>query len=251
MGHPIGLAMLLAAGLLLGVLAPVAAAGVTRHEGAKVNVGNGSAYAWLLEDGQGNPLAVGISITDAALTGLPAGDMEYVLPLPRQAQSTAFRHVVLNWNPHGHIPPGIYDTPHFDYHFYIITPEQRALITGTGDDQARALRMPAPAAIPTGYIGPDGTVEPRMGWHWIDPASPEFHGQPFTETFIYGFYDGQMAFIEPMVTTAFLASRPFVSRAIALPAVYPTSGYYPTGYAISYDAQRNESVVSLWGLTRR
>jgi hypothetical protein len=27
--------------------------------------------------------------------------------------------VGLNWNPHGHIPPGVYDLPHFDFHFYI------------------------------------------------------------------------------------------------------------------------------------
>lgn len=251
MGRPIGFAVLLAAGILLGSLAPVRAAGIIRHEGAKVNVGNGSAYTWLLDDGLGNPLAIGISITDTALVNLPATDAEYLLPLPRQAQSTAFKHVVLNWNAHGHIPPGIYDVPHFDFHFYIITPQQRAQITGTGEDQARAMRAPAPGAIPPGYIGPEGTFEPHMGWHWVDPTSPEFHGQPFTQTFIYGFYNGQMAFIEPMVTTAFLATHPFVSRTIALPTVYPTSGYYPTGYAISYDQQRKESVVSLWGLTPR
>ncbi|MHB0939242.1 MAG: DUF5602 domain-containing protein [Armatimonadota bacterium] len=250
MGRPIGLAMLLA-GLLLGSLTPLSAAGVERHEGAKVKVGTGSAYTWLLADGLGSPLAIGISITDAALASLPAEDVAYTLPLPRQARETPFTHVVVNWNVHGHIPPGIYDVPHFDYHFYIITPEQRAQITATGEDLARVTRMPAPAAIPQGYIGPEGTFEPEMGWHWIDPASPEFHGQPFTETFIYGFYNGQMAFLEPMVTSAFLAGRPFVSRALALPAVYPAPGYYPTGYAISYDARRKETSLSLWGLTKR
>lgn len=251
MGRSIGLAVLLAAGLLCGSLAPVCAAGVTRHEGAKVKVGNGSAYTWLLDDGLGNPLAIGISVTDAALAGLPATDAEYLLPLPRQAQATPFKHVVLNWNAHGHIPPGIYDVPHFDFHFYIITSAERALITGTGEDLARAMRMPATGAIPQGYIGPEGTFEPHMGWHWIDPTSPEFHGQPFTQTFIYGFYNGQMAFIEPMATTAYLATHPFVSRALALPTLYPITGYYPTGYAISYDARRTETSLSLWGLTKR
>ena len=251
MGRSIGLAVLLAAGMLLGGLAPVCAAGIARHEGAKVRVGTGSAYTWLLDDGFGNPLAIGINMTEAAFAGLPAEDAEYLLPLPRQAQTTAFKHVVLNWNVHGHIPPGIYDVPHFDFHFYIITPAQRALITATGDDLARATIMPAPAAIPTGYIGPEGTTEPRMGWHWIDPTSPEFHGLPFTQTFIYGFYNGQMAFIEPMVTSAFLATHPFVSRAIALPGAYPTSGYYPTGYAISYDVRQQETSISLWGMTQR
>jgi len=243
--------ILLVAGLLFGLLAPLHAAGVTRHEGAHVAVGNGSAYTWVLQDGQGNLLAIGINLTEQALAGLPAEDTEFVLPLPRQAKATPFAHVVLNWNPHGHIPPGIYDVPHFDFHFYIITPAQRAQITGTGEDLARAMTMPAPESIPEGYIGPEGTVEPRMGWHWVNPASPEFHGQPFTQTFIYGFYNGQMAFIEPMVTTAFLMSKPFVSRVIALPAAYPTHAYYPTGYAVLYDPSYREYTVSLWGLTKR
>ena len=30
-----------------------------------------------------------------------------------------FKWVLLNWTPHGHIPPGVYDTPHFDVHFYL------------------------------------------------------------------------------------------------------------------------------------
>jgi hypothetical protein len=29
-----------------------------------------------------------------------------------------------------------------------------------------------------------------MGVHWIDPKSPEFNGGKFTQTFIFGSYDG-------------------------------------------------------------
>jgi len=244
--------MLAVAGLLIGGLMTARAAGVTRHTGVPISVGNGRAYTWVLNDGLGNPLAVGINFTDQALAGgLPADETEYILPLPKQANAIPFTHVVMNWNPHGHIPPGIYDVPHFDFHFYLITPPQREKITATGEDLARTTLMPAPEFIPAGFIGPEGTSEPRMGWHWINPASPEFNGQPFTETFIYGFYNGQMAFIEPMVTTEFLAGRPFVSHAIALPAAYPTSAFYPTGYTLAYDARRGEHAVSLWGLTQR
>jgi hypothetical protein len=244
--------LLALAGVLLGAQAPLHAAGVTRYEGPRVPLGNGSAYAWVLNDGFAKPLAIGISFTDQALTGLPEAEhTEFVLPLPRQAKATPFTHVVMDWNPHGHIPPGIYDVPHFDFHFYTITPQQRERITATGEDLARATLMPSPELVPEGYIGPEGTAEPRMGWHWIDPASPELHGQPFTETFIYGFYNGQMAFMEPMATSAFLAGRPFVSRIIPQPAAYPTSGYYPTGYTITHDTARGEHMVSLWGMTER
>jgi hypothetical protein len=45
-----------------------------------------------------------------------------------------------------------------------------------------------------------------MGVHWIDPASHEFHGHDFTATVLYGSYNGEMNFIEPMITRAY--SRP-------------------------------------------
>jgi len=243
--------MLAVAGLLLVGSATARAAGVTRQTGEPITIGNGRAYTWMLNDGFGHPLAIGINLTDTALTGLPTEDTEYVLPLPQQASATPFTHAVMNWNPHGHIPPGIYDVPHFDFHFYLITTAQREQITATGEDLARTTLMPAPEFIPQGYIGPEGTSEPRMGWHWVNPASPELNGQPFTETFIYGFYNGEMAFIEPMITTGFLAGRSFVSHAIGLPASYPTQGYYPTGYTVAYDTARGEHVISLWGLTQR
>ena len=42
-----------------------------------------------------------------------------------------------------------------------------------------------------------------MGWHWIDPLSPEFTGQPFSKTYIYGYYGGELSFVEPMITLAY------------------------------------------------
>ena len=35
---------------------------------------------------------------------------------------------LLNWNPHGHIPPGIYDRPHFDVHFYMEPIETQIIV---------------------------------------------------------------------------------------------------------------------------
>ena len=47
---------------------------------------------------------------------------EYVLPLPDAVARRAdvpFKWVLLNWNPVGHVPPGVYDVAHFDVHFYM------------------------------------------------------------------------------------------------------------------------------------
>ncbi len=45
-----------------------------------------------------------------------------------------------------------------------------------------------------------------MGAHWVDPTSPEFTGAGFSRTFLYGFWDGHMNFLEPMITKAFIES---------------------------------------------
>ncbi len=45
---------------------------------------------------------------------------------------------------------------------------------------------------------------PQMGAHWVDVTSPELNGSTFAQTFIYGSYDGQVNFYEPMITLDFL-----------------------------------------------
>jgi hypothetical protein len=93
---------------------------------------------------------------------------------------------------------------------------------------------------------------PRMGLHWADPAGSEFNGQPFVKTFIYGSYDGAFIFAEPMLTKAYLESKPATSvTPIKLPAQYSKSGFQPTSYTVSYDVANKEFHIALTGLTKR
>ena len=99
-------------------------------------IGNGAAWTWVECDAKGTPLRMGITFTETVLSGLPAesastgqDDWEHPLPLPAQADAAPFTHITMNWNPHGHIPPGVYDVPHFDSHFYIINPAEWEQIT--------------------------------------------------------------------------------------------------------------------------
>lgn len=211
-------------------------------------VGHGTIRTWVTVDPDRLPLAFGVTFTEGALTGLPATDTEYPLRFPAQADETGFTHFVMNWNPHGHIPQAIYGAPHFDFHFYLISPEVRGQITATGEDLARVHQAPAPAEVPRGYVAAPGGHEPRMGAHWVDPASPEFHGQPFGETFIYGFYGGHLAFLEPMVTLAYLRSRATACREISQPAAYPKPGFYPTQYLLSYDPRARSYTLAMRNL---
>ncbi len=85
-----------------------------------------------------------------------------------------------------------------------------------------------------------------MGTHWIDLLSPEFNGQPFTHTFLYGSYDGKVTFLEPMVTLALLQSGVSVQKAIRQPQLFdPANTFYPTRYNIWKNNSNNRHYVAL------
>lgn len=234
--------------------------------GETKQMGNGTLTSWVKVDKRGKPSSIGVTFTESGLQGLPkpgeSGGIpltlfpdfisyEYVLNLPPEASQTAFKHIVVNWNPAGH-PPHFYASPHFDFHFYTITNEARQAITCVDSDTLRVYKQPAQDMIPDGYTTAPMTGEGRMGWHWFDPGSSEFHGHDFTRTFIYGYYDGTVDFLEPMITKAYLDSKPSVSERIKLPKSYPVSGvFYPTAYSVKYSRKAKEYTVALEGLTLR
>ena len=91
-----------------------------------------------------------------------------------------------------------------------------------------------------------------MGLHWTDTKSSEFSGQPFTNTFIYGSWDGQYIFLEPMITKAYLESHPVnATKNIPQPAQWSKAGSYPTTYTVNYDATAKEFRITLGGLIKR
>ncbi len=237
-------------------VAPVTKAGI--FKGATVPLGDGTAWSWVTLDEAGAPTAIGFSFTETALTNLPKEPLpglmftEHIIALPAEASVTPFTHAVLNWNPHGHIPPGIYTVPHFDFHFYMCDPAVRAAITAKGDDLKKCLKGPSAGVLPASFITktPD-TIEPLMGNHWVDSKAPEFNGKPFTYTWVYGSYDGHVTFFEPMVTREFLLTKPAVNDPILPLGAFPAPGWYPTTYRVAYDATAQTYTVALEGFVKR
>jgi hypothetical protein len=223
--------------------------------GAAKPLGNGAARSWVKLDPDGNPTAIGVTFDEAALDGLPAelpqGQVRTELSLVLPPQAAPFEHIMINWNPHGHEPDHIYTVQHFDFHFYLIGEQERSRITARGDDLIKAQRRPSAEFVPEGYVYAPNSEEPRMGAHWIDPLSHEFHGHAFTKTMLYGSYDGRIIFVEPMITRAYLLTKPDMTEPIKLPARYAKPGYYPTQYSVKYDAEKKEYTVSIEGMTRR
>lgn len=213
---------------------------------------SGSGRAYVTLDRAGVPTDVGIAITETSLSGLPAGTAEYVFALPQQALATTpYKHVGINWTATGHPPAMVYTLPHFDVHFYMITAAQReAILLGDAQLLAKMTRMPADAFIPSGYAA--GMPSAQMGVHWSDPNAPERKGALFTKTFIYGSYDGAFIFGEPMVTKAYLETKPAADvTTINQPAQYASTGYQPTTYTIGFDAAAKEYRIALTGLVKR
>lgn len=214
--------------------------------GESIALGQGMVRVWEQTDDDGNLAAVGLTFTEATLQGLPHETKQFSMMLPQKAANSPFIHVLFDWNPHGHEPPGIYDTPHFDFHFYLTSPEARTA-TIPGPDTIAV----NPDYIPQDYFSTGASV-PNMGTHWLDTFAPELNGQPFEKTFIYGFYRGHMTFLEPMVTKAFFESNPDVSIPIKQPAKFERTGvYYPANYRIRYDAQNKEYSVVLETMTMK
>src|SRR5258706_7958626 len=107
--------------------------------GPVVQMGNGHVRSWINISHNNKALAIGVELTDDALQNLPdipeeerdfiSGPADFLLPLhPKAREITAYDHICVNWNAHGHAPPGLYDIPHFDFHFYKITvAEQKSI----------------------------------------------------------------------------------------------------------------------------
>lgn len=231
--------------------------------GTPVPLGAGTARTFLTMDG-GRPVELGIAVTEAAMTGLPANDhslpgvmtmpdghamFEHSLTFPAD-NPTPFRHAVLNWNPAGHEPPGVYDKPHFDFHFYMIDEAERhAIVPDDPGFDEKAERHPKADELPAGYV-PTPAV-PMMGTHWLDPAAPELNRGTFTQTFIAGSWDGRATFLEPMITKAFLESRPDFTARIPVVRSHAEPGWYPQAYAIRWNADSREWHITLRDFARR
>lgn len=256
-----------------------------RALGQSWNFGNGKITTFAEVDPDRVPTAIGIIFSNDSLEGMPPepsdqhhcfdrdsnGSVdphtecfmshEAVIPLPDLVATRAdipFKWVLFNWNPMGHIPPEIYDVPHFDVHFYM---EPIANVFAIQDgpcgpeyvrcDQFERGRKPLPA----NYMPPDYTnvdaVAPAMGNHLIDLTGPEFNGGKWERNWIYGVYDGRITFYEEMLTLDYLKSRPDKCHAIKTPPAVAVSGFYPTQSCVRHDAASGDYLVSMEGFTYR
>jgi hypothetical protein len=186
--------------------------------------------------------SVGFQVSGAAVRDPGAEHAALFLSLPSEGSGTGFNVLQFDWNPEGHEPLGIYDLPHFDFHYYYISDAERMAIP------ANETAPVSPQFLPSDYSQPGPTV-PEMGGHALDLTGPEFNGGTFTHTFIYGFHRGQEIFLEPMLTQAYMQGlsgsstfairQPSVYGMASLPSLVPGSARY------SYDSSNDLYTISV------
>ena len=252
--------------------------------GESTDQGDGSVTAFTQTDRRGKPETVGMVFDEDTLDGLPhdpPSDGKYcfdkdgdgtVDPMHECSNGyeselafgdefttdvdTPITYLLLNWNPMGHMPPDVYDKPHFDVHFYLTPEEQRKEIRVGPcgelvhcDDYELAEKLPDHQYYPPKYES-TGAVAPAMGNHLINTDGPEFHGEPFTHTWIFGSYDREITFYEPMITHQWYSELVSGERAdecfdIPRPDAVAESGWYPTEYCTRHRENRAEVTTTL------
>jgi hypothetical protein len=235
---------------MMPVAASAAEDNLKTYYGRPVAFGGGTVTTYVTVDKDKYPVALGLEIPAKSFTNLPSMMTGLILQFPNEARSLPFQYLAFDWNPQGHEPDKIYTRPHFDFHFYLTSPEETKAIKpgpchGLDCDAYRRAMKDVPAAYLPANHRNVGAVVPMMGNHLIDPASPEFNNQPFTRTFLYGAFDGKITFYEPMLTLQYLQSRPNEYVELNRPTAYAQTGYYPTRYSVRYDPSADVYRISL------
>ncbi len=230
----------------------------TMFMGSQLNIGNGKVWTFVELDATSlEPTKMGVQFDATALENLPpphndghTHGNEYLMDLPEvpDVDLSLYKNISFDWQAVGHFPPGTYDISHFDIHFYMISVAERALIVPPLDSDKFMAPM-NPEHLPETYIEiPGGEV--GQGNHMISSSFPEINGTGiFTHTFIYGKYEAQINFLEPMVTLDYLLSKTNITTPIGQPQEWQQAGYYPNEYTIHYDEATAIYTISLDQLT--
>ncbi|QCR23849.1 hypothetical protein [Pontibacter sp. SGAir0037] len=215
-------------------------------------LGPGVARTWIETTHAGQPVAIGLNFSSkVSLENLPKQQEMYHLKFHGQAVFAPFVGMMFDWNPEGHIPLDLYEKPHFDIHFYMVSDEEHMNIP-LGVDYPHADWFERDY-MPSNYTSLRLAI-PGMGNHWVDEGAPEMTGEGFSKTLILGAYEDKQTFIEPMITLGYFQQLKPNETVTAPVSEFPKvqkSGYYPTKYTITYDPVPGVYKVALTDLVYR
>jgi hypothetical protein len=271
----------------LASCSPQPGVGSEVSEGDSADLGNGTVSTFVEMDEAGDLVSIGVRLSASAVDDLPLepdgtapcfdadGDgtedprtecfmmlrRDLLLPPAASHAVAPFGYVQFNYNPEGHPPPAppVYAEPHFDFHFYLIDLQDvREIRTGTCGffidcEVFERARVPVPERyMPAGYIEV-GAAAGEEGNHLLLSTAPELGDPPapFTQTFIFGSYDGHIIFYEPMIAASVFKQGLDECHEISRPAAWEVAGSYPTRYCMRYLQDEEAYTVSLESFVHR
>jgi hypothetical protein len=257
------------------------------YQGDSADLGDGTVSTYVELDAAGGLVAMGVRFSASTVEGLPLEPdgtapcfdvdgngvedamtecfmmlrRDLYLPTAASEASAPFGYVQFNYNPMGHPPPAppVYGVPHLDFHFYLVgLDDVNELRTGTCgffmDCEAyERARIPVPDRyMPPTYIEV-GAAAGGEGNHLLPSTAPELADPPadFTQTFIFGSYDGHIIFYEPMIAVSFFSGGMDECYDVTQPAAWEVAGPYPTRYCIRHLADEQAYTVSLESFVHR
>jgi hypothetical protein len=90
-----------------------------------------------------------------------------------------------------------------------------------------------------------------LGEHWLDATGPVVSGRPLEAVMIYGFWDGETIFVEPMVIHDLLLSQRNFEGRFGQPERVAEAVALPNAFSVSLDAGRGVHVVAIDALEDR
>lgn len=209
-------------------------------EGGRQVVGGGAVTTWANVRQDGVVQEVGATVPLSVIQNPPSaplpGRMTTILvSFPQEVQArTVLNHFTFDLVPQGHPPAPRYTVPHFDAHFYSMTPQQVAAIKGPDPVRPPADRVPPGYQYPPANEVPFQTV-PEMGVHLLHGGEFAPGAPPFSSTMVVGFFGGSMNFLEPMMTREFLLRRQSFELPVPQPQALGRATQYPTRFVGQYD----------------
>lgn len=250
------------AGALAGCVTERSASGFDRippeentQWGETIDIGFGEVSTFVSVDPDSGEKLAGVEMTPGVLSGEGNEHVKCVLKFP-ETDDVPFTWLGLDWEPGGHYPGDTYAIPHFDFHFYtvpnqVIREVPNIAMPPEAYDDLYTYPMPEDQ-IPPDYFRTN-YVFGYMGEHLYEETAPEYNGGTFGSTFVFGHWDGQLIFMEPMITVPYfeqlmsddepeLAQLEGVgkrdNRELSMPERFPEAGEYPTEYTVQYHEDR-------------
>ena len=198
---------------------------------------------WVVIEG-GTAVELGATVPIAIIEAVPS-DAEMVWPpqqlatvaLPSEARTLlGIDHLGINWEAHGH-PPTPFLSPHFDFHFYNLSPSEIRAIDCS--DDTKPSRLPVHHALPDVDVPGLGVLVglcvPEMGMHAMAEKELETT-DPFEASLMIGYYRGDPIFFEPMVSRELLLEKSDFTLAVPVIEHLPAGVHYPSEFRAEYDA---------------